>query len=344
MPGRPSRKRKAPQRLSGASVRRKGASTVTQEQVNSDTATAVTEQPAQPVAQPPQPDVAATLQSMQQQISTLQQTVLDLAANRPVGEPVPTQSNSEGETIMAHDQGDRACHLNTEVQSNTVPVGGLLDPKLKSKIWSKQYIDLELLLAPGKETVTLKIQKGEDAPSFCFDEKATKHIEGIHQWTSAFILYAGVYIERHLSEAPAVLHYMQAIRGMASALPVAAWKKYDEAFRKNRALTDHPWDKRHHDLYLDAVMTSTAANTPRGPGGKLPFRPSRPSGDKFPKGYCHQFCATGRCTRDQCRYSHMCPKCKGHHQASKCNKGQGENHEDYRPRGNASGNHYYRRQ
>ena len=211
-------------------------------------------------------DLAATVQEMQGQIATLHQAVMQMTSCQPNGDTtdrsIATTSAVEvqGEPLsqlprvqanMVASPSTPVGHLDQTVVSFPVSMGSLVDPKLKSKIWSNQYIELDLLLSPPKETVTLTLDQSS-AIRFAIDEKATKKIDSIHQWTSAFMIYMAVYIEAHINEAPSLLQYMKNIRNMAASIKNGPWLRYDRDFRKNRAVANHPWHAKHQDKIAQA--------------------------------------------------------------------------------------------
>lgn len=241
-------------------------------------------------------DWPAAITHMQKQLATLHQAVTDLSANtasrgmvEPAPQFTPDQPSASGEHIAPPTVLPPGGRPETPVR-----LGHLIDTKIKSRIWADQYIDLALLLAPGKDTVTLSIDDETRSPSFVMGEKATQKLSGIHQWTSAFIIFSAIYLERQPHQATCLLQYMHCIRSMAAATPPTVWMKYDQEFRKCRAVSRHPWDVKHQDLYLDAVMAGGGV----GHGPSQPFarqqrnRPFR-GFTRYPPGFCNQFCREG---------------------------------------------------
>ena len=308
MSARPSRKRRAPARLDSESTRKANRG---ERPSNKDRGGH---------AQQDQTGLADAVKSLQQQVTVLSQTVSDLV--QPTTLPVQ-QPSDQGE---AHSQNPSVeCQ---DGRDSDHPVGpqhaspsslGLLDQKTKSKIWSKQFIDLETLTSPTKETGTLSLQQGSSVPAFSVNERATRRIENIAQWTTAFLAYTGVYLERHQAEGASIIQYMQQNRSMATSLPVTSWKQYDEQFRKYRATTEHPWHTKHQDVYLEAVMLAQVGNF-RHQSGKPSFRRFPRGQSPIRKGFWCQFCRNGMCPRDDCRFFYSCPTCNGKRPMSKCPK------------------------
>ena len=213
-------------------------------------------------------DLPNQMQVMQQQIAVLQQTMMDFTAkqvSQTTAAPRHMTPRAESGCNIADTSSAVSASFGGETQPlpcsenmrASVPLGSFVDGKLKDKIGASQYVDLALLLAPAKDTVTLSLDHNTHKPSFSIDEKATRKIEGIYQWTSAFLIYMAIYIESHPSQASSMLQYMHSIRAMASSVKPASWLNYDQEFRKYRAIVNHPWEAKHQDLYLDAVMSGS---------------------------------------------------------------------------------------
>ncbi len=121
-----------------------------------------------------------------------------------------------------------------------ISIGVVVDPKLKAKIWSKEFFNLELLLSDPQESFSLTFTKDQVAPQVRSSDKPTRKISSISQWTDAFLIYMAIYLEVHPAEATSMLKYMQTIRNMAQAFQGWGWKSYDIDFRKFRAQHETP--------------------------------------------------------------------------------------------------------
>jgi hypothetical protein len=229
-------------------------------------------------SQPAVNGVLTQLQLMQQQMQTMQESMIRLQSQVDQGGPRPTAPMVPGvqaavdQLFSPPSQGaldtgspQELLSLDPIIQAvgevspypegmrnlSSVPLGSLLDGKIKAKIWSKQFIDLAIMLASPTESFTLTLDRQSQLPHFKVTEKASKRIESIEQWTSAFMVYMAVYVEKHLHEAQAMLKYMSTIRKMALTMGGNVWAKYDEDFRKLRAHANLPWEEKHQDLYLE---------------------------------------------------------------------------------------------
>jgi len=56
----------------------------------------------------------------------------------------------------------------------------------------------------------------------------------MNQWTSAFLVFMAIYIEKKPQEAQHLLRYASSVRDLHQHYSDAAWRLYDESFRKLR--------------------------------------------------------------------------------------------------------------
>ena len=91
------------------------------------------------------------------------------------------------------------------------------------------------------------------------------------------------------------------------------WRLYDENFRflRQTQLSSFPWSGIHWELWMRAQHSNI---------GKPRSTPGHPksSEQSTPKGYCFKFHKGVQCAAG-CAFKHLCYKCNGPHQASRCN-------------------------
>ncbi|KAJ8301836.1 hypothetical protein KUTeg_020823 [Tegillarca granosa] len=75
-----------------------------------------------------------------------------------------------------------------------------------------------------------------------------RHPLSINQWTTCFLTFMAIYIEKHLVEAPHLLKYALTVRELHQNFGDTAWRSYDEHFRKLRQSHRVPWQRYIHDL------------------------------------------------------------------------------------------------
>ncbi|VDI24280.1 Hypothetical predicted protein [Mytilus galloprovincialis] len=113
-------------------------------------------------------------------------------------------------------------------------VGEHVSFKIKEKIWEGKFIELHSLLRTQKEMEEvdegdLKLKRGK----ICIEKRSSGVYLSINEWTSAFMIFMSVYIEKYSTRAQELLKYMRDIR--LAATRSENWATYDEQFRlKNR--------------------------------------------------------------------------------------------------------------
>ena len=203
------------------------------------------------------------------------------------------------------------------------PIGGHVPEKIKEKIWENKFVDLSLLLKSAKELDQfsqtggeLKIQDGK-----IVIEKQAKNnsINSIDTWTSAFLVFAGIMLERHPAKAQELLKYMRDIRLAATAAQnTSAWVTYDEQFRLKKAkFPQSSWGRIDNELWL--LTMSCKYNSGSNLTGKAEFALPNFPRSSFRQNSCCWGYNRGKCTyRDRCKFSHSCIKCGGNHPAFSC--------------------------
>ncbi len=303
MPGRPTRKRKTPARLSDASS------------PTAETSKKVRHQPpaARDAEGPPLPQ-----ESFQEQLTSLRQDLASLrdvfvSAVQPSSPDVCSHAVANQQALPSQPAATTTSAAVAPGEHNIhISIGELVDPKLKAKIWSKEFFNLELLLSDPQESFSLTFTKDQVAPQVRSSDKPTRKISSISQWTDAFLIYMAIYLEVHPAEATSMLKYMQTIRNMAQAFQGWGWKSYDIDFRKFRAQHETPWHVQLTELYIKAAIPVRQPFRYQR-GGAPPFQSPR-----FKPGSCYQFQVDGRCRRQDCPYKHFCGRCTGQHPAARC--------------------------
>ncbi|XP_041464356.1 uncharacterized protein LOC121415240 [Lytechinus variegatus] len=152
-----------------------------------------------------------------------------------------------------------------------VPLG------IKEKIWSGEYFDLGLLLKRDGAQL-------DSAQSFSLCSTGAAVVlrphskppvlSNIEQWTSAFLIFASIYLERHPARARELLKYMDIVRSIVRYGGVN-WRSYDAQFRLRQAR--HPfrsWASIDSELWLTITTAITIFNIP-------PRHPSPPGASPF---------------------------------------------------------------
>ena len=143
---------------------------------------------------------------------------------------------------------------------------------VKEKIWRGEFVDLGVLTQ--KDT-----WRGDDPPTICLaptgsslllrPQSRIPTIYSIEQWTSAFLIYASIYLERHTSRAREMLKYIDIVRSI-TRFGGYNWRTYDVQFRSRQARQpQRSWAVIDTELWLTVAAVNNAQSYSRG----QPLRP-----------------------------------------------------------------------
>lgn len=228
----------------------------------------------------------------------LHKTSLDLHSTGTLqtGQVNPSQPNSNDQisTIrLAND--DLAAHIPSSI---------------KQQIGRGEYINLALLLKGAVDLAEfcsgsfLKISADgriESSQRECKDK-----INSIEKWTDAFIVFSSIYLMYHPGKTHEMLHYMYNIRECAKYQGGEAWKVYDEQFRLRQALNPSPWSQINNDLWWRCMQVRHPNNGTQNKPATQSFMYS-----------CNDF-NSGVCRWPNCKFAHVCSKCRGPHALTNC--------------------------
>lgn len=259
--------------------------------LRSEPATTVSEprrQPpaSSPAAAPVQPPVSSPAVSVQQQES------------RPAADPV-----MPGSSLQA-DLQDAAFKAVTGTNDDLAPflqLGATLSEAVKSKVQSKQYIDLSLLGSTNnpQSTVSLTLNPGAAQPIWSLSNSKPSPVKTIADWDRLFRIYSCIYTEAHPSDASGIFTYIQHVHDLARTKPGLIWRDYDVSFRTVRARRPDslPWGTFNTRLLAELERQQETS--------KQQPRPNATATGKQPAtGFCHAFRAKGFCSRPKCPYLH----------------------------------------
>ena len=220
------------------------------------------------------------------------------------------------------------------------PLGQNLPRNLKDKIIKGEFVDFGLLLDKRVSEVQFT---SSDSPVFGFnsegqfvlkESKPQQRITSINSWTSAFFVYTAVYLSAHPSRTQELLKYGQIIRMAAARVPGYGWRDYDIQFRLRQQSRPHnSWATMDGELWNFYIAVPTPvvpskfhSNSQGGAQssfrGKGQSRGGQQGARHASGGFCFAFNGKAGCSRNPCRYSHVCQGCntKGHGIIS-CKKG-----------------------
>lgn len=217
-----------------------------------------------------------------------------------------------------------------QVASMHDSVGSHIPQKIKEKIWAGDYIELSLLLKSAKELVSDPQYSGEltiKGGQLTVVQQKQSPINNIHVWTSAFIIYMGVMLEKWPNKGHEYLKYMYNVRLAAERGSGTGWVTYDEQFRLRKARSPtSAWGDVDMELWLIYVATHEKPKLSVGQTfnnaydfqkrGSYNGNRAQGSGFRTCWGFNRGNCQFGR----NCRFAHKCTTCFGPHPQTKCRK------------------------
>ncbi len=169
--------------------------------------------------------------------------------------------------------------------SSCLPINSRISAKLKEKIWSEEYIDFGVLLSnpvTDKYQISLHNSDTRLLASLCLEPVSKpKRILNIEAWQQAFYIFVGVYAQKYLHEAPALMKYEHTICDLAAL--GQNWLFYNENFRylRQTQIGSLPWGTVHGELWLHSQYAHKATPPIQNQSNSRPGLPSIPSGFCF---------------------------------------------------------------
>jgi hypothetical protein len=141
-------------------------------------------------------------------------------------------------------------------QSISKPLALGISPKVKSQIWSNEYVDLGSSINTkfSKQPYTIVEPHGG---GFALEKRnpPTYQFDSVSHWLSAFHVFVGIYSEKYPNEIGSLMKYAHTIQNLARLSCDIAVFMYDKTFRQWRetAWVYLPWDQVNSELYNDAM-------------------------------------------------------------------------------------------
>ena len=110
--------------------------------------------------------------------------------------------------------------------------------QIQEKIWNDEYVDFSTLLRPelggyvnnNPQDCVLLIGSSEPPTWQIRPSAQHTHVMSIEQWTSAFLVFASIYVVQHPDQARQLLKYADTIRSAAFHRAGYGWHDYDIQF------------------------------------------------------------------------------------------------------------------
>ena len=231
------------------------------------------------------------------------------------------------------------------------PVSAHIPLKIKEKIWRGEFIHLGILMKSARDLASESLMDGEfvlRGGILTVVNKKSDSIHNINLWTSAFIIYMGILLEKWPLKAQEYLKYMQSVR-VAASRSNTGWVRYDEQYRlKKSRYPSSSWGVIDLELWTlcvasDGFSHPVVAQTPdfKGSTADFGYRDWTPhyqgrdfQGKRAQLVDQNSFRAGGgiqkrvqkcwkfneeRCTfGKRCKFEHKCSKCNGPHPLVRC--------------------------
>ena len=127
-------------------------------------------------------------------------------------------------------------------------------------------------------------------------------------WTTAFIRYMSVYLDKNPRKNIALLRYLDNVRLAADKFGGLGWRAYDEQFRLS--VSDNPekyWAPINNHLLLIENRSSN-----KGKGRAPKSDDNSETKNTFKGRFCRYF-NYGTCSKQDCIFPHVCKKCGSNH-------------------------------
>ncbi|CAG2231067.1 unnamed protein product [Mytilus edulis] len=250
------------------------------------------------------------------------ESVIDFSSD-----PGPSQTSTGTESNIFNENIQFSQSLPCLEESLFDQIGCYVPMKLKDKIWKHEFIDLNLLIKSPRELANFPDHEGDlvvKGGHMRIESLPCRAIPNIHTWTSAFMIYMSILLEKQSSLAQELLKYMRDIRFAANKSH--GWGTYDEQFRLRKAQRPQSsWAVINQDLwsfYITTAMRDQGQSNESKVGFSSQseplhsFRQSSGQQNVQQPRTCNAYNTKGkRCNFNPCRFKHGCSACGGQHPA-----------------------------
>lgn len=209
--------------------------------------------------------------------------------------------------------------------SSSVPIEATVSDKIKSKIWSKQYVDMALLLKKekGKSKYSIKVEEQDQTGKVVIhnmrstdDDEVRDGSLSLHDWVTAWNRYVTIYCIKDTLAQPKLAKHMESVRQIAEEK--GDWRKYDKEFRELIEQGEVEWGDVHMEIYVNARLKQSEKKSSK----ITPDRSSFGAYEEVPQGSCFAYHKAGRYCRlgSSCKFQHRCYNCGGFHPIYICKK------------------------
>ena len=193
------------------------------------------------------------------------------------------------------------------------PVGANVPLATKEKIWKGEFVPLASMIVDKQTTLAVPSWSFQQVGSNLVAQQAQppkKEIRDIGTWTNAFIIFMGIYIQKHANRAQELLKYMETIRSYAQGLSNTAWIGYDREFRARQERNpSRSWAAIDMEAYARMLMGSSSSSSQSGLMSSKQFWGRQTLSQRRSSNICYAFnrgeCGFGA----SCHFRHVCQSC-----------------------------------
>ena len=186
---------------------------------------------------------------------------------------------------------------------------------LRQNIISHRFVDLGSLLdVTDRENNTRPEGSFELVDGRLRPARPPRTISTFSAWSTAFLRYAGIYLQAHPADALGLINHMRQVSALTAPGLGLAWREFDQQYRRAREILPdmYRWGEAeaNSSIWLNAIargIAGASAGQARGTPGATRFRP-----------ICLSFNRLGGCTRGRCNFIHACSVCRRAHSALRC--------------------------
>ncbi len=237
-------------------------------------------------------------------------------------------------------------------------VGANVPLRIREKIWAGKFVDFSTLLKPEREANELEYSGDIKIRNYkmVVEPSKPRYFLDIEEWTSAFLVFMSVYLEKFRTRAQELIKYMRDIRLAAKRSTKFGWGSYDEQFRLRKEREPHSsWGDINNEFWLlyvnsnlktnnyqnqfrrdNSNYTSNVTHNMSASQNSYQSYPQQSQSNKVNKGsaastskkpnvalYCKFYNQGDNCHFYlRCRYLHQCENCGGKHRGVYCRSSQ----------------------
>ncbi|XP_048243033.1 uncharacterized protein LOC125375967 [Haliotis rufescens] len=142
-----------------------------------------------------------------------------------------------------------ACSGDKMVTLSTDNVGSFIPQPIRDKIHNREYVDLATLIKGLDKEQSMDSTIRVNSMSQLEMSRQSKDIQSVKEWTTAFIIFVSIYLEKFPESHQQMLKYLHTIRLAASR--GQCWQNYDKQFRlRISRSTDKAWGTINAELWM----------------------------------------------------------------------------------------------